>query len=65
MKYRITEAMQSYWNEENEPKANKNDIAHIETALSITLPSAYVDFVTQYGFVTFDDAFDYYHNFST
>ena len=58
MKYRITEAMQSYWDEENRPKADKNDIVRIEAALSITLPSAYVDFVTQYGFVTFDDGFD-------
>lgn len=60
--FQITESMQIYWKKTDEPKATAFDTALIETELSIILPVPYVEFITQYGFVFFDedcDGFDY------
>jgi len=67
--FNITKAMQAYWREENELKATDADITLIEEYIASELPAPYVEFITQFGFVTFgDDAeerdcFDYTFTF--
>ena len=53
--FQIPESMQEYWNSHPEPKATAADIARIEAAIGSALPAPYVEFVTQFGFVVFDD----------
>ncbi len=56
--FHITESMQIYWDKKNKPKATSVDIEKIEAELDITLPVPYVEFITQYGFVSFDEDCD-------
>jgi len=50
--FNVTEAMVNAWKKRNGP-ATKTDIAQVEAALAIKLPSDYVAFVSSYGFVEF------------
>lgn len=52
--FQIPEAVQIYWGKQNYPKATIADIARIESKIGSSLPSAYVEFVTRFGFVDFD-----------
>jgi hypothetical protein len=67
--FKIPEAMQKYWAEQGKPKATVQDIARIETAIQAPLARPYVEFVTQFGFVVFNDVpgmrrfFDYTASF--
>jgi hypothetical protein len=51
----VPEAMQAYWEKKVSPKVTPADIALIESVFGKPLPASYVEFVTQYGFVVFDD----------
>ncbi|MEI7869126.1 MAG: SMI1/KNR4 family protein [Candidatus Methylumidiphilus sp.] len=67
--FKIPEVMLNYWKGQAEPKATTFDIMRIESAIGLKLPTAYTDFVTQFGFVIFDDVpgmrclFDYIISF--
>ena len=53
--FKIPEIMQNYWKKQAEPKASALDIFRIESTIGLKLPIAYVEFITQFGFVVFDD----------
>lgn len=53
--FQIPEAMHSYWEEQARPKATAADIARIERLFGTALPAPYVEFISSYGFVVFDD----------
>lgn len=53
--FNIPDIMLSHWEEQGEPKATADDIARIEAAVGSTLPLPYIEFVTRYGFVVFED----------
>jgi hypothetical protein len=53
--FRLPEAMKIYWNKRGEAKATATDITHIEAAIGSKLAKPYIEFVTQFGFVSFDD----------
>jgi hypothetical protein len=53
--FQIPEVMLARWQKEDEPKATASDIRLIESSLGIKLPVPYVEFVSQYGFVMFND----------
>ena len=60
--YQITESMLVSWSEDNKPKATTTDIARIDAAIGAKLPTPYVEFITQFGFVIFGlDAEERYH----
>jgi len=53
--FNIPRAMLDYWAKKAEPKATTADIAMVETATGGKLARPYVEFVTEFGFVVFDD----------
>ncbi|QRK11411.1 SMI1/KNR4 family protein [Archangium violaceum] len=53
--FQIPEAMQSHWNKRGYPKATAADITRLEARFGLSLPAPYVEFVTRFGFVVFDD----------
>jgi hypothetical protein len=53
--FKIPKAMQAHWLECGKPKASLADSMRIESTIGSTLPAPYVEFITQYGFVDFDD----------
>ena len=53
--FKIPEAMLSHWENRARPKATIYDISRIEQAIHSSLTIPYVQFVTQFGFVVFDD----------
>ncbi|MCX7110874.1 MAG: SMI1/KNR4 family protein [Proteobacteria bacterium] len=60
--YQITESMLDSWNEDNKPKATTTDISRINAAIGAELPTPYVEFITQFGFVIFGlDMEERYH----
>ncbi len=62
MMLQITDSMLAFWNEDNKPKATMSDIALIESRIKTNLPKAYVEFITQFGFVIFgQDEEERYH----
>ena len=67
--FKIPKAMQAYWIKRNKPKASATDIIQIESTIYYTLSAPYVEFITKFGFVVFDDVpemqchFDYFKVF--
>jgi len=53
--FQIPETMQSHWIKRDKPRATTADIMRIESAIYSSLTLPYVEFVTQFGFVVFDD----------
>ena len=53
--FNIPEVMRSHWENQGMPKATAEDMACIEATIGSRLPSPYVEFVTQFGFVVFED----------
>ena len=53
--FQIPEAMQTHWIKRGKPKASATDIMRIESKIGATLPAPYVEFITKFGFVVFDD----------
>ena len=53
--FQIPEAMQVHWIKRSKPKASATDITRIELKIGYTLPAPYVEFITKFGFVVFDD----------
>ena len=47
--------MQAHWIKRNKPKASATDIIQIESKIGYTLSEPYVEFITNFGFVVFDD----------
>jgi hypothetical protein len=58
----VSKSMVISWNEDKKPKATMPDITWIESRIKTNLPEAYVEFVTQFGFVIFGaDEEERYH----
>lgn len=53
--FNISKMMQEQWTKRGKPKAAAIDIKRIESKIGTMLPTPYVQFVTQFGFVVFDD----------
>lgn len=53
--FQIPEAMQSYWSKRGYQKATTADIARLESKIGSSIPVPYVEFVTRFGFVDFDN----------
>ena len=53
--FNIPKAMQTHWIKRNKPNASAADIIQIESKIGYTLPEPYVEFITKFGFVVFDD----------
>lgn len=54
MAYNITQQQLAGWALSPRPKATAVDIARLESELGFSMPAPYVEFVTRYGFVLFD-----------
>lgn len=53
--FQIQEAVRSYWEKTTDRKASAADLMEVERLFGAALPASYVEFVTQIGFVVFDD----------
>jgi hypothetical protein len=54
--FKIPEPMLTYWEGKAYKKASIAELAELERLFGTALPASYVKFVTQIGFVVFDDA---------
>lgn len=64
--FRIPNAVEAYWSQQDYHRPTAVDIARLADLIGAPLPLSYVDFITRYGFVSFDDIpgmqrrFDYF-----
>ena len=53
--FEISDVAIKQWIKKNKPKATKEGISKIEATIKTSLPVPYVEFVTEYGFVLFQN----------
>ena len=53
--FKIPKAMQAHWIKCSKLKASVTDITRIESKIGYTISAPYVEFITKFGFVVFDD----------